>query len=158
MQTNLYEVLQVNPSADIEVIRSAYKALANKYHPDKTGGNHEELMKQINGAYEILSDPKKRNQYDQELLTQEDDSAVYLSNHLLAVSNVLAAVLSKDTAFSSFSTDEVVHSRKNGGIDIRFDWGKDGKEKFKMMVYDADGNGLSFNGFADYISNALLEL
>ncbi|WP_277998826.1 DnaJ domain-containing protein [Moorella sulfitireducens] len=59
---NYYEVLQVSPNASQEVIEAAYKRLAKMYHPD-TGGD-EEKMKIINEAYEVLSDPDLRFQYD----------------------------------------------------------------------------------------------
>lgn len=64
---NYYEVLEVTPSASEEVIRSAYKSLVKKYHPDVYPGNKEyanEQMFIINEAYEMLSDPDKRKAYD----------------------------------------------------------------------------------------------
>ena len=62
-----YEILQVTENASDEVIKMAYKALAKKYHPDTFEGNKavaEEMMKKINQAYTILSDPIKRKEYD----------------------------------------------------------------------------------------------
>jgi len=60
--TKLYEVLGVDKSADEKEIKKAYRKLAVKHHPDKGGDEH--LFKEINAAYEILSDPKKRELYD----------------------------------------------------------------------------------------------
>ena len=63
-----YKILQVAPDASTEVIQMAYKALAKKYHPDLNPGQEEaaqEKMKDVNEAYEILSDKDKRWQYDQ---------------------------------------------------------------------------------------------
>lgn len=58
----LYEVLGVDKSADAKDIKKAYRKLAVKHHPDKGGDEH--LFKEINAAYEILSDPEKRGLYD----------------------------------------------------------------------------------------------
>ena len=62
-----YEVLGVARSASADEIKKAYRKLTRKYHPDATPGNAEaaEKYKEINEANEVLSDPKKRAQYDQ---------------------------------------------------------------------------------------------
>lgn len=63
--SSLYETLGVDKSASTEEIKKAYRRLARKYHPDinKEAGA-EDKFKEINAAYEILSDEKKRAQYD----------------------------------------------------------------------------------------------
>lgn len=63
---DLYEVLGVSKKAGDTEIKSAYRKLALKWHPDKHKGDKdaETKFKEINMAYEILSDPKKRQQYD----------------------------------------------------------------------------------------------
>ncbi|TQR32974.1 DnaJ family protein [Campylobacter sp. MIT 99-7217] len=63
---SLYETLDINKNASADEIKKAYRRLARKYHPDinKEKGA-EEKFKEINAAYEILSDPKKKAQYDQ---------------------------------------------------------------------------------------------
>jgi len=62
-----YETLGVSKTATEDEIRSAFRKLARKYHPDvaKDKKTAEEKFKQINEAYEVLSDPEKRNKYDQ---------------------------------------------------------------------------------------------
>jgi len=60
--TKLYEVLGVEKTASEKEIKKAYRKLAVKHHPDKGGDEH--LFKEINAAYEILSDEKKRELYD----------------------------------------------------------------------------------------------
>ena len=62
-----YEVLGVPKDATEEQIRKAYKKLALRWHPDKNPDNRkqaEEKFKEIGEAYSVLSDPKKRNEYD----------------------------------------------------------------------------------------------
>ena len=62
-----YEILEISESASEEVIHMAYKALVKKYHPDSSGQekNSESKMQEINEAYEILSDPERRKNYDE---------------------------------------------------------------------------------------------
>lgn len=75
MKKNYYDILQVNRNASSEIIEKAYKILAKKYHPDlQTEENKkeaEEILKEINEAYETLSSPEKKEAYDVFLLEQE---------------------------------------------------------------------------------------
>lgn len=68
---NYYEILEVSEKASDEVIEKAYKVLAKKYHPDlQQNGNKknaEEKMKLVNEAYDILSNPQKREDYNKKL-------------------------------------------------------------------------------------------
>ncbi len=62
-----YQILGVNKSATQEDIKKAFRKLARKYHPDVNQGNKEAeaRFKEVNEAYEVLSDPEKRQKYDQ---------------------------------------------------------------------------------------------
>lgn len=66
MSQDLYEVLGVQKGADDSAIKAAYRKLALKWHPDKHKGDAgaEKKFKEINVAYEVLSDKQKRQQYD----------------------------------------------------------------------------------------------
>ncbi len=63
---DLYQILGVQKTATADEIKSAYRKLAMKYHPDKNPGdkNAEEMFKKISSAYDVLGDTTKRNQYD----------------------------------------------------------------------------------------------
>lgn len=62
-----YKILGVERNATEAEVKSAFRKLALQYHPDRNPGNKqaEEKFKEINEAYEVLSDPQKRNRYDQ---------------------------------------------------------------------------------------------
>jgi len=64
-ERTLYEVLMLHPSATIEVINAAYRALAKLCHPDHAGPDGSEKMAQINEAYAILNHEEKRARYDE---------------------------------------------------------------------------------------------
>ncbi|MCJ2186342.1 molecular chaperone DnaJ [Novosphingobium beihaiensis] len=66
-EIDYYELLEVSRDADDKTLKSAYRKLAMRYHPDKNPGcaDSEARFKQINEAYDVLKDPQKRAAYDQ---------------------------------------------------------------------------------------------
>src|SRR3990167_8038738 len=58
-----YEILGIHKNASKDEIKKAFHKMAHKYHPDKNGGD-EAKFKEVNAAYYILSDDKKRAEYD----------------------------------------------------------------------------------------------
>ena len=71
---NFYDILGVSQNAEIEVIKAAHKALAKKYHPDTYSGNKkkaEEKLKSINAAFDVLSNSKKRKEYDEKIKSND---------------------------------------------------------------------------------------
>lgn len=67
-----YEILEVSKTATADEIKKAYRKLAKKYHPDLNPGNKqaEVMFKEISEAYEILSNPLKRREYDAKIKQQ----------------------------------------------------------------------------------------
>ncbi len=67
MPRDYYEVLGVSRKATEQELKSAYRKLARQYHPDRNPGDKEAeaKFKEVQQAYDVLSDPKKRQQYDQ---------------------------------------------------------------------------------------------
>lgn len=69
-----YDILEVSPRASAEVIRGAYRSLAQRWHPDRNPGNEAECtarLKAINAAFACLSDPEMRAAYDRERAAQD---------------------------------------------------------------------------------------
>ncbi len=65
MSKSLYETLEINEDATAAQIKKAYRSLAKKYHPDiNKSPEAEDKFKEINAAYEVLSDEQKKSQYD----------------------------------------------------------------------------------------------
>ncbi len=75
-ERTLYEVLMLHPTATIEVINAAYRALAKQYHPDHAGPEGAATMAQINEAYAILSNEAKRARYDEIIGKSQDGQVV----------------------------------------------------------------------------------
>lgn len=64
MNKDYYKILGLKSNASQEEIKKAFRSLAHKYHPDKKDGN-EQKFKEVNEAYQVLSNKEKRSQYDQ---------------------------------------------------------------------------------------------
>ena len=77
MALNYYRLLGIPPDTGQRRIKSAYRSLAKRFHPDRNSGSETaaELFRQVNHAYRILSDPKLRALYDQKLAQQENQPA-----------------------------------------------------------------------------------
>jgi len=81
MNENYYDILEINKNASQEIVEKAYKTLVKKYHPDLQAESlkpeYEEKIKKINEAYDILSDPEKRKNYDLTLKATEISADEY---------------------------------------------------------------------------------
>lgn len=68
---NYYFILGISPGTSIEGIRAAFRQKAKKFHPDRAGREQTAFFQDITEAYEVLSDPEKRKNYNNKLTKQE---------------------------------------------------------------------------------------
>lgn len=82
---NYYEILEINKNASQDVIEKVYKVLVKKYHPDLQSSPEgkakcEAKIKEINEAYDVLSNDAKRKEYDDELNRNAEEEKVAMNN------------------------------------------------------------------------------
>jgi curved DNA-binding protein len=97
-----YKILGVSKESDQKEIKSHFRTLARKYHPDKPGGD-ESKFKEIQAAYEILSDPDKRSQYDDrgsEMLNNIDLSRIDINQ--MDFASVFESIFMQSTPNSNY--------------------------------------------------------
>jgi curved DNA-binding protein CbpA len=63
-QIDYYETLQISPNADPDTVHRLFRILAQRFHPDNQATGDPELFRRLTEAYEVLSDPVRRAQYD----------------------------------------------------------------------------------------------
>lgn len=95
-----YSLLKVERNSTTEEIKSAYRALASRYHPDVNKGPEAgEIFKVVNRAYLVLSNPAKRQDYDNLISTgniirvRSDDQVLETSSLATAISNIVAVTI-----------------------------------------------------------------
>ncbi|MES2841226.1 MAG: J domain-containing protein [Pseudomonadota bacterium] len=99
-----YDNLKVIRTAPLEVIKAAYKAMAQKHHPDRNPSkDSERVMKLVNEAWDVLSDPRRRAEHDQWIAEQE----------AMQKANVYAAQRPKDTSSPDGGTRSNSHRHES---------------------------------------------
>ncbi len=117
-----YEILGLKKGASIDEVKSAYKKLAKKYHPDISKEEHaEEKFKEVLEAYSVLSDEKKKSNYD-----QFGHAAEGFQGFERGFEGFDFSGMGFDDVFSSFGFGDIFggRGRKRGprkGVDLRFD-------------------------------------
>lgn len=117
MDKNYYDILQVNKNASPEIIEKAYKVLAKKYHPDlqpeENKKQSEEIFKKINEAYEVLSNPEKKQAYDESLLERErNNSNTAQERHTNNTTNATSQQATNDFSRSNPLSEEELRYRQ----------------------------------------------
>src|SRR3954471_7234894 len=74
-----YEFLQISPHADFETIHRVYRYLASRFHPDNPDTGDPERFFLLKSAYDVLSDPDRRSEYDRDYESEEPIRNVPLS-------------------------------------------------------------------------------
>ena len=110
-----YRSLGVQPGATAEELKKAYRGLAKKYHPDLHPGDKEAeaRFKEINEAYETLSDPQKRKEYDEKQRTTQGRS----SDLLPQMQGGFAQFFGFDPATGKVVDEEKVSGKKKNPLD-----------------------------------------
>ena len=142
---NYYEVLEISRYANQREIKSAFRRLARKYHPDRNSTVSDDIMKTINIAFEILSDPIKRQQYDETLVVgrprqldrsdqNRDSDSSYSQNDWQV--NITSDDSSSQTVSYDNDTDSNSQNRLNAGYEAEL-LGKDDpslESRYRIIV------------------------
>lgn len=120
MNKNYYDILQINKNASPEIIEKAYKTLAKKYHPDlqpeENKKQAEEILKDINEAYEVLSNPISKANYDNSLqenyISEEDYENLYNQNINYQKNNINNNYINQEELFAKQQSENLKYQEE----------------------------------------------
>lgn len=174
MEKDYYKLLEIDRNASPEIIEKAYKTLAKKYHPDLQDElnkkKSEEIFKQINEAYQTLSDPISKANYDQTLanndISQDKYDEMYKQNQILK--NKLNDLQSKQYSQPTNTEYNEQHytpdlDTKNENYSRNLEYEQQLNEARQKAYYDAYIQDLKNRGykimykktFKDYVKNLI---
>jgi curved DNA-binding protein CbpA len=116
-RSDYYEVLQVSASADPETIHRIYRILAQRFHPDNTATGDAERFRTITDAYQVLSDPERRAQYDVHHGDQRRERSQLLSEMVRAQNDVEFEQLARLTLLEALYAQRRLDPRSPGVFD-----------------------------------------
>lgn len=148
MEKNYYKILEVDFNASPEVIEKAYKTLAKKYHPDLQEENQKviagEKLKEINEAYEVLSNPQLKASFDtkfqQSFVSKEDFNKISLENEQLykEINNLRQQNNTHDNYNHYNVTNSNINSYNDGFSNLQQDiYNKQSQEYRNQLEYEA---------------------
>lgn len=125
MSKSLYDTLEISQDASSEDIKKAYRKLARKYHPDiNKEKSAEEKFKEINAAYEILSDENKRKQYDKfgdSMFGGQNFHDFARSNQNIDINDILSSIFGGRGFGSGFGINDFENLDIKDSITIPFE-------------------------------------
>lgn len=113
---NLYDELGVSSDASDEEIKQRYRELAHEHHPDK--GGDEEVFKRIKNAYEVLSDPIRRKEYD---ITGNVDISIRndaIENIKRMIAQIVPNISDTDNLIDILN-NEIINAKNSVNVDIQ---------------------------------------
>jgi len=115
--TNHYQTLGVAETANQDEIKKAYRSLANKHHPDK--GGDQAKFKDISVAYDTLSDPNKRAQYDQERQFANNPHMNQFHFHTGNMKDIFGQMFGQQHPFGDMFGGGFRHAQRNRDLNIQ---------------------------------------
>jgi len=118
-----YRILGISPIADEKQIRAAYRRLARQYHPDAGPGSSAETFRAVQDAYELLSDPEKRREYDESREAEfRARSRSYVPGHFPRSSHIdLRDIVGSRQRSTGIQTEPMRGFRRRDGVDDPFE-------------------------------------